>query len=848
MDRERQRTLRRLLSMLGGLRPQDREGLGAAASVLEEIWTALPEEAGALREALQLCQEGLQAVLAETHPEPTRLLAAAVAALAACAQCNQQAQEGPALAPALHALRQALGKGQEEPVPSLDELLALFVQLEPDNTADVPALVAALRAFLATPAATPALRQPLQQALAYLEAVRDGTATEVAAALTAAGQLLAAAAEARDAAPAAREDVPERPPQTAAAGAVSGMALLPPGAEIELIGDFLVECREYIEQAEAALLALETDPEDPEALNTVFRAFHTIKGTAAFLGLQLVSELAHRAETLLSRMRDGEIRCTGGYADLALQAVDMLKALAQALQSALAGASASLPAGLEALLDLLAHPEAAGISEEETSPPPSLPDLVPRAGEQKTRAVPRLGDILVAQQKVPRETVEQAVAQQGQEPLGVTLTRSGAAQLCDVAHALRLQRRLLQDGQQSATVRVRTDRLDRLIDMVGELVIAHSMVAQDHVVIHGKHHELLKKVAHVGKIVRELQDLSMAMRMVPLKSTFQKMARVARDVATRQGKAVQFVTEGEETEIDRTMVDVLNDPLVHMVRNAVDHGLEPPEERQRLGKPRTGTVRLAAYHAGSSVVVELQDDGRGLCREKILEKALARGLIASAQGLADHEVFSLIFAPGFSTAERVTEVSGRGVGMDVVKRHIEALRGRIDIASEPGRGTTFTIRLPLTLAITDGMLVRIGTQRYILPTMSIAVSFRPEPSALRTVVGQGELVLLRGELLPLLRLHRLFAIPEAEPDPTRGLLVVIQVHERRYALLVDELLGQQQVVAKSLRASLGEVPGIAGAAILGDGRVGLILDPAGLVALARERLPAETARMTPPAA
>jgi two-component system chemotaxis sensor kinase CheA len=380
---------------------------------------------------------------------------------------------------------------------------------------------------------------------------------------------------------------------------------------------------------------------------------------------------------------------------------------------------------------------------------------------------------------------------------------------------------------------VRTDRLDRLIDMVGELVIAHSMVAQDDIVLDQAHHELQKKITHAGKIVRELQDLSMSMRMVPFKATFQKMARVLRDVAHKSGKEISFITEGEETEIDRNMVDVISDPLVHMVRNAADHGVEPPQIREQHGKPRGGTVRLAAYHTGGNVVVELQDDGGGLHRDKIVEKAKARGLIESDHGMSDAEVFNLIFEPGFSTAEQVTDISGRGVGMDVVRRSIESLHGRIDISSEVGKGTTFAVHLPLTLAITDGMLVRVGNERYIIPTIDIYMSFRPESEALATVIGRGELVMLRGELIPLLRPHRLFNIATAITDPTQGLLVVINDGDRHCALLVDELLGQQQVVVKALGKGIGHVPGISGAAILGDGRVGLILDAAGLASLAR---------------
>jgi two-component system chemotaxis sensor kinase CheA len=380
---------------------------------------------------------------------------------------------------------------------------------------------------------------------------------------------------------------------------------------------------------------------------------------------------------------------------------------------------------------------------------------------------------------------------------------------------------------------VRTDRLDRLVDMVGELVIAQSMLSQDNTVHQPMHHNLLRKVTHAGKIVRELQDLAMSMRMVPLKGVFQKMARLVRDLAHKSGKTVEFISEGEETEIDRNMVDVLSDPLVHMIRNAIDHGIEPPEVRAARGKPVTGRIRLSAYHSSGNVVIELQDDGKGLNREKIIEKAITRGMIESDKNLTDNEAFQLIFLPGFSTCDQVTEISGRGVGMDVVRKGVEALHGRIDLSSEAGIGCTFFVRLPLTLAITDGMLVKVGGERYIIPTINIYLSFRPEPSALWTVSGKGEMVMLRDELMPIFRLHSLFGIKNAIMDPSAGLLVVIGEGKQRCALLVDELLGQQQVVAKSLGKGLTKVQGLAGGAILGDGRVGLIIDASEIIFLAR---------------
>jgi two-component system, chemotaxis family, sensor kinase CheA len=587
---------------------------------------------------------------------------------------------------------------------------------------------------------------------------------------------------------------------------------LPADADTSLLSEFVNECRDYIEKSEASLLTLETDPEHPDAVNTVFRAFHTIKGTSGFLGIRLISDLAHLAENLFSRVRDKEIRCTGGYADLALRSADTMKVLIDGVHNALAGGPLTKPDDYEDLLRVLRNPEAAGVSAEAGV----VEGLPPPATEAQADAP-------------PAGSAEEAAVDAGTAP-----AEPKAAAPPDPNRSLRSQKRPAGAAEGTDTsVRVRTDRLDRLIDMVGELVIAQSMVAQDEVVRNDHKQELLRKVTHAGKIVRELQDLSMSMRMVPLKPTFQKMARLVRDLAHKSGKQVEFMPSGEETEIDRNMVDVVGDPLVHMIRNSMDHGIELPEDRTKKGKNAAGRVDLSAFHAGGNVVVELTDDGRGLDREKIVRKAIERGLIESDKGMSDPDVYNLIFEPGFSTADKITEVSGRGVGMDVVKRAIQSLHGRVEITSRLGHGTTFSVRLPLTLAITDGMLIRVGEQRFILPTVSIHMSFRPDASSIFTVTGKGEMVMLRKKLVPLIRLHRLFGIHGAVEDPTDALLVIVDEGGRRSGLLVDELLGQQQVVAKSLGDAMGKVAGVSGGAILGDGRVGLILDPGGLAALAR---------------
>lgn len=564
-------------------------------------------------------------------------------------------------------------------------------------------------------------------------------------------------------------------PDAGATAAPSSAAepTLPADTDAELLREYILESLDHVAGAEAALLDLEANPEDGEAINRVFRAFHTIKGTSGFLDLFLNQEIAHRAETILSRARDGEIRISGGYADVVLESCDALKTMIEGLRDLSPGERLTVPSSVPSLLARLSDPEKHGIAACEE---PAIPR------ESPTPALVQ-----------PENASAQSVAE--------------------------------------SSIRVATQRLDHLIDMVGELVVAHSMVAQDPDVNSGRFERLFKNVTHTSKIVRELQDISMSLRMVPLRGVFQKMVRLVRDLGRKTGKSVQFSQAGEETEIDRNMVDLLGDPLVHMVRNAVDHGLESPDERARQGKAETGTVALHAYHAAGHVVIELRDDGCGLDKERILRKGIERGLVQPDEHLSDAEIFALIFNAGFSTADQVTDVSGRGVGMDVVKSSIEALRGRIQITSERGRGTTIAVHLPLTMAITDAMLVCVGSQRYLLPTTAIEESFRPGSGAVSTVEGRSEIVMLRGEIIPIVRLADVFHVSGARTEIAKSILIAVENEGRRCALMADDLLGHHQVVVKALGAGIGDIPGISGGTILGDGRVGLILDVAGIIDL-----------------
>ncbi len=686
----------------------------------------------------------------------------------------------------------------ESRVQMLDDIASLVVQLEPNDEAALREIRAALHSALTSTAYTSAVKTLIVEALLLFDDPREdveGGAEKLVHGLRA---LVESAVNAHESGTA----TPARPAPAVESQSIAVGTFLGPNADRPLLAEFIGECRDYLDGSEASLLRLEADASDTEAINTIFRAFHTIKGTSAFLGVELATGLAHEAETLLSKARDGSISCTGDVADVIFRTIDVLKGVMDGVEQALAGQEPTIPPQYEETIRQLRALDREPPAEspiESVMAPPTEPLTVS-----------------------PTEPLTESPAAASASPTGAPST----AQVAAAAAAARGPRL-------AEMVRVRTDRLDRIIEMVGELVIAQSMLSQDATVREQTNYELSRKVGHAEKIVRELQDLSMGMRMVPLKAPFQKVARLARDLAHRHQKLVEFSAEGEDTEIDRNLVDVLADPLVHMIRNAVDHGIELPDDRERAGKPRAGQLRITASHVGGNVVVELHDDGRGLNRERIVAKAIAMRIIETADGLTDTEIFNLIFRPGFSTAEKVTDVSGRGVGMDVVRRNVESMRGRVEITSRPGQGSTFTIRLPLTLAITDGMLIRVGQERYLVPTEHIRVSFRPESSQLSTIGGRREVVMLRGEVMPVVRLHQLFNIRGAEERPEDALLMVIGTGRDSAAVLVDELLGQSQVVAKSLGDGLGRVPGVSGGAILGDGRVGLILDVHELVEISR---------------
>jgi len=814
--------IRHILVRLDDIPVDDANAWEALAGELKTLLTGWPESTPEASALLQRVAGGLQRL----GTRKTGDVLAAVEALAAALRTVEAAMLGPVpegwSTEAVAGLNAVFGPAGmpdggsgEQVLESMDDASAFLVRLEAEDREGWNSLASALER-LPYPAGCEEL---LGEAARLCRAMASVPSPDPAGSIARIGELLDEAVNRRDRWPlSARATAPEAAREPDSAADPAALAdFMPVGADPDLMAEFITESTELIQNAEEALLSLEHDPEDIDAVGKVFRAFHTVKGTAGFLELTLIAELGHHAETLLSRVRDSEIRYSGGYADLSLQALDTIKQLVVAVRNALEGEPLRKPDGYDVLLETLRNPEGAGISEEPSD-----------------ACAPRIGDLLVAQGKLERGQVDKALSDHPDEKAGMALLKSQTASVTDVSQALRAQKQMRcgAGAVVDSSVRVSTQRLDRLIDMVGELVIAYSMVAQDACVVGSQNHGLAKKVAHASKIVRELQDISMSMRMVPLKATFNKMARLARDVARKLGKNVNFITEGEDTEIDRNLVDIINDPLVHMVRNAVDHGIETPEMRRAAGKCEQGTVRIAAYHSAGSVVVEISDDGNGLDREVLLAKARERRLIGDTGDFSDREVFNLIFEPGFSTAHVVTDVSGRGVGMDVVKKNIELLHGAVEIKSEKGAGSVFKMSLPLTLAIIDGMVIRVGRETYVIPTISIIRSVKPAAGDIATVFQQGEMLRLQGRLIPLYRMSRIYGIEDAQENLQNAIVVVVEDENRHAGLVIDELVSRQQVVIKSLGEALKNIPGISGGAIMPDGRVGLILDVGGLLKFA----------------
>ncbi|PYM92044.1 MAG: chemotaxis protein CheA [Candidatus Rokuibacteriota bacterium] len=641
----------------------------------------------------------------------------------------------------------------------------------------------------------------------------------------------------------------------------------------DLLPLFIEEATQSIAEFEAGLLQLERNPDDPGTVALIFRLAHSLKGGSSMMGFTEMAGFTHILESLLDQLRRGARVATPAVVDALLASGDVLRGvLARIAVGPEAPAhpdefTERVRASLTALLES-AHtpePQAAGASLSEAPrllridfrPSPDalqrgldplriLAQLVElgqvRAVTADLSALPPLSE-LQAERCYLAWTVTLLTARPQHELDGLLSFAADAdgARITSAVESptapplpLAPPHRRASDRDDATVIRVAVDKVDRLVDLVGELVTTQSMLAQAAAdPTPGGSAQLRAAVAHLERHARELHHRILAVRMVSVKTLFARLPRLVRDLAAATGKQVRIELVGEETELDKTVIEKIGDPLLHLVRNAVDHGLESPADRLAAGKPEVGRVRLEAYQRGGNVYIDVIDDGRGLRRDLILAMARRRGLVGPSDVPPDDDIFALIFHPGFSTADAVTDVSGRGVGMDVVKENVGALGGTVSVWTQAGEGTRFRIKLPLTLAVLDGQILAVGDQAYVLPLASITESLRPAAGSVRKIGDAVEVVVVRRRAVPLLRLHRLLDVPARGTDPYAGLVVVVEHEDRCAALLVDRLLGQQQVVIKSLETHFRKVDGIGGATILGDGRVALILDVPGLVGLTR---------------
>ncbi|MCH8874882.1 chemotaxis protein CheA, partial [candidate division KSB1 bacterium] len=565
----------------------------------------------------------------------------------------------------------------------------------------------------------------------------------------------------------------------------------------EMVKQFTAEAEDMLTATEEAFLILDKDPTNQEQLGEAFRALHSFKGNAGFFGYGDLEKLSHQAETALDKIRRGEI---GGDSQLFSLLLEILDFLRDGVEQAVEGRQptiAALPGLTNLLQGNVARLESSKAKKPKGEPQADKPEKASESNEAKERV------------KKP--------APQAKETAPKANSKAAAP---------------ARKAAQRQSIRVDIEKLEMLLDLVGELVIAEAMVAQNpdlKELLNVSLDRFEKSALHLNKITRDLQDIATSIRMIPLSATFRRMIRLVRDLAHKTGKKVDLEIIGEETEVDKTVIEKITDPLVHIIRNSIDHGIGTPESRKKVSKPETGHLTLEAKYVGGEVWISIKDDGMGLNRERILSKAIEKGLVEDdGSDLADGDIWQLIFQPGFSTAEKVTAVSGRGVGMDVVRRNIENIRGKVDIVCVPGEGTEVILRIPLTLAIIDGMLIRVGKSLYIIPIIAIRETIKAKYKDITTTMDGQEIINIRGNLYPIVRLHEFYGIEPSATELTEGILMIVGDAGRRFCLFVDELIGQQQIVIKGLSEYVANVKAISGCTILGDGMVCLIIDIATL--------------------
>jgi len=682
----------------------------------------------------------------------------------------------------------------------------------------------------------------------------------------------------------------------------------------ELVKVFMEESEDEIRELESGLIRLEEDKEDEDTINRVFRAAHTIKGSAGLVGFDSVSNYTHTLENILDRIRKKDLTITKKLISTMLASVDFLKCMIatgsegeevdkkEIEQSVLSlkrfSGAAKLAGDTQGELSRLKNKSGEKIisvimkfrpdilatgqdpimliqelkdlgeiieSRVYANAIPDLYNLVPttcytswdiimrtnrpindvnnvfifvmdeneisvadissqyKEGVDLTLAEKPIGEILVEKGLVTQSDVEEALKEH--KTTGQALVEKGKVSR-DAVEKMALAQSQSRKIAKSSTIRVDTDKLDKLVNLVGEMVISVARMSQcaSDILDTALSRSLQGAISALERISRDLQEQVMRVRMVPVEGTFNRFRRVVRDLSFELGKKIEIKMSGTETELDKNVIEQISDPLKHMIRNSIDHGIEMPEERRQIGKAEIGVIWLKAFQREGNIFIEISDDGKGIDKKSVLAKAIEKGQAEAGKSYSDKEIFDMLFAPGLSTSENVSELSGRGVGMDVVKRNIEDLRGSIEITSEEGKGSTFRIKLPLTLAIIDGMMVKVGTEVLTIPLSVIDKSVRPSRSEIKTVEGKGELVDIKGDYLPLVRLYQLFNLPSVKIDPTEALVVVLHGEQNRFGILVDDVLGQMQAVIKSIDKNFKKIEGTSGATILGNGKVSLILD------------------------
>ena len=654
---------------------------------------------------------------------------------------------------------------------------------------------------------------------------------------------------------------------------------------------FFEESFEGLDIMESGLLELEQGDVDLENINTIFRSAHSIKGGSGTFGFTAVAEFTHDMETLLDQMRNGERQVSASVVDTLLGCVDVLRNMLNAIKDGSEIDVDSVADMTNALKGILGEESASQASTEEPSSTVAAkgwsvhfkPELdIMKTGNDTVRllrelnSLPERVEVLVDNESLP--SLVEIDPEECYQSWNINLIGGDVSEddirevfawvddecelniesLADEENYTGIERRdddrrenptpdrraierrnKPAKATESSSIRVNISKVDELINMVGELVITQSMLSQfgEDENFNETHIERLKDgLTQLESHTRELQESVMRIRMMPISFAFQRFPRLVHDLSSHFEKKIELIMTGETTELDKTVLEKIGDPLVHLVRNSLDHGIEAPDVRVKNGKSETGTIELSAFHQGGNIVIEIKDDGAGLNKAKILEKAKQNGLINQEDRLSDDQVYDLIFRPGFSTADVVSDVSGRGVGMDVVRRNIRELGGMVEVKSIPDEGSVFTIRLPLTLAILDGQLVGIGDETYILPVISIIESLQVKPECINAVAGNAEVYRLRDEYIPIVRLYHIFGIVPKSEVLNEGLLVVVEAEGKKIAIYVDDLLGQQQVVIKSLKTNFKKVEGLSGATILGDGTVALIIDIAELIDLYQKNM------------